>query len=433
MGMKILLINPPNSGRSIPEERYGIDSIKQIFRGEPLGLEVLAGGLGDHEVDIADLKVLTSPLDTILDEFHPDLVGITGMTCEANAMTKIAAQVKFITEAIVVVGGIHASNCPMFFNRPEVDYIVVGLGKASLKELVSAIEEKKDTTRIPGVIKTEPQGKPLYIPRDYGPNDLMEETAPRYDLVEKFRPHYYLPKLGIQLGFVATAYGCPYRCNFCAIHAQADGKYLTHGIENILRDIRALGDIPFVRLVDANTFGNPVYAGQVCKKIIQAGIKKHFMADVRVDTVVAHTELLREWKKAGLRVAVVGLETISDQRLSAMNKKISVADIVKAIRILKEIGISIVGDFIIDPQDDASHFEALASFVQENPVDLPMYTIMTPLPGTPLYDKMKNKIIIKNLDYYTLTNAVVPTRLEENIFYQKYARLLSAGHAKAQI
>ena len=51
--MKILLVNPPNSGRSIPEERYGIDSIKQILRGEPLALEVLAGNLGGHEVELS--------------------------------------------------------------------------------------------------------------------------------------------------------------------------------------------------------------------------------------------------------------------------------------------------------------------------------------------------------------------------------------------
>ena len=55
--MKILLVNPPNSGRSIPEERYGITSIKQILRGEPLALEVLAGNLEDFDVRIADADI----------------------------------------------------------------------------------------------------------------------------------------------------------------------------------------------------------------------------------------------------------------------------------------------------------------------------------------------------------------------------------------
>ncbi|MCW5208529.1 B12-binding domain-containing radical SAM protein, partial [Desulfobulbus sp. US2] len=75
--MKILLINPPNCGRSIPEERYGITSIKQIFRGEPLALEELAGNLPEYDVRILDLKVDPDGLEPMLTDFRPDLVGIT--------------------------------------------------------------------------------------------------------------------------------------------------------------------------------------------------------------------------------------------------------------------------------------------------------------------------------------------------------------------
>ncbi|MDX9895117.1 MAG: B12-binding domain-containing radical SAM protein, partial [Desulfofustis sp.] len=84
--MNILLVNPPNSGRSIPEERYGITSLKQIFRGEPLALEELAGNLVDHDVIILDLKVEPEGLAAQLDDQRPDVVGITGVTCEANTV-----------------------------------------------------------------------------------------------------------------------------------------------------------------------------------------------------------------------------------------------------------------------------------------------------------------------------------------------------------
>lgn len=78
--MKILLINPPNSGKSIPEKQYGITSIKAIFKGEPLALEVLAGNLYDHDVVILDLKAesASAPMETI-NRFTPDLVGITSV------------------------------------------------------------------------------------------------------------------------------------------------------------------------------------------------------------------------------------------------------------------------------------------------------------------------------------------------------------------
>ena len=138
--MRVLLVNPPNCGRSIPEELYGIDSLKLILRGEPLSLEVLAGNLDGHDVKIADLKAEAAPFGEVLADFNPHVVGITGVTCEANTMLCLAADAKEAVKAVVVVGGVHASNDPSFFNRPEVDYIVVGLGKLSFKQLLAALE-----------------------------------------------------------------------------------------------------------------------------------------------------------------------------------------------------------------------------------------------------------------------------------------------------
>ena len=72
--MHILLINPPNCGRSIPEERYGIDVIKMIFRGEPLALETLAGNLPGHDIAIIDLKADPEGLSEDALDFKPDLI-----------------------------------------------------------------------------------------------------------------------------------------------------------------------------------------------------------------------------------------------------------------------------------------------------------------------------------------------------------------------
>ncbi|MCD6199416.1 MAG: cobalamin-dependent protein, partial [Deltaproteobacteria bacterium] len=173
--MKILLVNPPNCGRSIPEEQYGIDSLKQIFRGEPLALEVLAGNLETHEVRIIDLKAEPSTLQGILSEFMPDIAGITGVTCEANTMLMLASEIKEVCGATVVVGGIHASNDPEFFNQQDIDYIVMGLGKASLRELVSTIESGGETRTIAGVARTDPGNRLSYIPRRYSALDLVDE------------------------------------------------------------------------------------------------------------------------------------------------------------------------------------------------------------------------------------------------------------------
>jgi len=430
--MRILLVNPPNCGRSIPEEHYGIDSLKQIFRGEPLALETLAGNLREHDVEILDLKVTPGTLQTRLTNFEPQLVGFTAMTCEANTVITLAREVRQSSHAKIVVGGVHASSDPDFFNCPEIDWIVIGLGKQSFFELVTALETNQKID-IPGIAATTPVGTLSWQTRRYSRADLVNCSATRYDLVTEYRSCYTLQSLGLEMGLVATAAGCPYDCHFCSIAPLTGHRYLTAEIEAVLRDINALDQTPVIRLVDANSFGHPEHAWKLANAIEAAGIEKQFLADVRSDLVVRQPQLLKRWREIGLRAVVIGFEEIDDDALSKMNKANSAAVNREAIEILHRLGITIVGDFIISPDYTERQFEQLSHYIRKQEIELPMHTILTPLPGTVLYQQLKSQITIHDLDYYTLTNAVLPTRLEEKLFYQHYATLLQEGHRQAKV
>jgi len=432
--MNILLVNPPDCGRSIPEERFGIISLKQIFRGEPLALEELAGNLRRHDVRIVDLKADPGGLDEALANFMPEVVGITGVTCEANTMLRLAAKIKEHCQPTIVVGGIHASNDPAFFNHIAIDYIVVGLGKKVFADLVNALETGNEANiSLPGVMQTDP-GRELKQSRSRNTIlDLVEDKPPAYDLVSRYRSHYVLEKLNINMGFVASAFGCPYHCSFCSIKGQANGNYLTKSVDAVVRDIGLLGDIPVIRLVDANTFGDIERAKALGRALVQSGLKKQYLADIRSDTVVRHPEMLQEWQEAGLRAVIIGFEEINDKSLSAMNKANKASINNEAIALLNEYKITIVGDFILSPDYDEGDFERLATYLDERPVDLPMITVMTPLPGTLLYRQQQKRIVNHDLDYYTLTNAVIPTKLAEKQFYALYADLLRNSHNNARI
>ena len=215
---------------------------------------------------------------------------------------------------------------------------------------------------------------------------------------------------------VATAFGCPFGL-LLLLHRLPFNRWplLTHyKSETVIRDIQLMGDVPVIRLVDANTFGNTRQARLLAETIVAAGIKKHFIADVRTNTVVRHPALMRKWKEAGLRSVVIGFEEIADGDLSYLNKENSVAVNDEAIRsFLHELGITIVGDFIISPDYDDSRFDALEEYVNQRAIELPILTVLTPLPGTQLHAELKERITPRDLDYYTLTNAVMPTFLEE--------------------
>ncbi len=427
--MKILLVNPPNSGKSIPEEQFGITSIKAIFRGEPLALEVLAGNLYDHDVEILDLKVEPpSALIETVHRFMPDIVGITGVTCEANSLIRIARKIKtdpMGQKIIVVAGGHHASCDPGYFNVDVIDYIVCGVGKLSFRQLVQALESGR-AVNLPGVAKTSP-GSPLtFVPRKYTFEDLVDDRPPRYDLVKAYRDTYVMGGIG-KAGFVVTAYGCVHSCAFCSIPNITD-LYLTHSIDSSINCFKQLEDVSLIRCVDANTFGHISFAKKFASSIIKSGVKKKIVADVRADTIVNHPEVIELWQKAGLAAVVIGFEEIDDSRLNYFNKKSSVSTNIKALQWLKTSGLKVIGDFIISPDYRHTDFERLEAFIQKHEIELPVPSILTPLPGTPLFDMMKHKIEIRDLAYYTFSNAVTKTALNKEVFYSLYAGLFKKFH-----
>ena len=427
--MNIVLVNPPNCGRSIPEEEYGITSLKMIFRGEPLALSVLAGNLDGHQVRILDLKAEPEALAGLDEEGIPDLIGFTAVTCEANTVIRLAGEIRkrFAKRSpVIVVGGHHASCDPAYFNREGIDYIVIGLGKLTFRLLVDALAEGREPA-IPGVVRVRPG---VFNPsvRKYTAADLVDERPPRYDLVATHRDRYVMSGVGGKVGFVVTAFGCTHSCAFCSIPSMTGGRYLGHSVEAIIRDIGLLGDIPLIRFVDANTFGDRAAARRLAERILELGIDKKFVADVRADTVVADPDLMRLWHRAGLAAVVIGFEEIDDGRLARMNKRSSLAKNREALAILADIGIRVVGDFIISPDYGHADFERLGRFIDSAPIALPIPSVLTPIPGTPLHRRLQRELTITDLDYYTFSNAVLPTRLPTREFYTRYSELMKQLH-----
>ncbi|MBN2302465.1 MAG: cobalamin-dependent protein [Lentisphaerae bacterium] len=417
--MKILLVNPPNSGRDVAFEKFGLNSGESIFRGEPLCLETIAGPLDSHDVMILDLKVAGEDLDATLSRFQPEVVGLTAVTCEANTVIRLCEHIKQHSQSIqVVVGGMHASNDPEFFNRPNIDYIVIGLGKASFKQLIDRLDTGRPVDDIPGVAVCH-AGSNLQIKvRSYCKEDLVEDAAPRYDLVSHYRNHYFIPSLKVSMGFIATAFGCPYSCTFCCIGAVTGRRYITHTIKNVIRDIALLDDSPLIRLVDANTFGDIKRARLLSDEIRRAQIKKQFIVDACVETIVKAPDLFKEWRDIGMRGVVIGFEEIDNDILAGWQKKNTLDTIKKSIDILKNLGISIIGDFVVSPSYSERDFLKLGEFLRRSNIDVPVIAVLTPLPGTRLHESVRSKIVNHDLDYYSFANAVMPTHMPERDFYE---------------
>lgn len=411
--MRILLIHPPDNKVSIAPGRF-----------EPLALEVLAACLPEHEVRILDLRI-DSPgeLGKQIDRFKPDVAGITANnTIHANTAKQVVNRIASRhPEVNVVVGGFHATMMPQDFHTPGVNAIFLGWAEKSFPQYISFLEKGKPLNTIHGIEILE-NGRLMF--HNNGQWDLQPADIPfpRRDLVRKYQ-NRYRSDMGFKTSLVNTSRGCPSRCSFCGVWQVSGGHFLLRQPEDVFREIAELpAGIGRVFFADDNTFIHPGNAARLCRLIRGAGIKKKYSGYCRSDTIIKNRELMEEWREAGLDNLCVGFEGVDDRRLQQLNKRNSEENNARAAEILNAIGIPFRPHFIIDPAFTEREFADILAYVKKHRLKSPIFPIMTPIPGTPYYEEVKDRIILGH-DYFDFAHSTVPTTLSAPDFYQSWFRL----------
>jgi radical SAM superfamily enzyme YgiQ (UPF0313 family) len=96
---------------------------------------------------------------------------------------------------------------------------------------------------------------------------------------------------------------------------------------------------------------------------------------------------------------------------------------VRAIEILKDLGVGFTPNFIVDPAWDRDDFARLRDWIEEMGAYNSGFSILTPLPGTDLWDSAKEQVTTEDWEMYDIVHAVLPTRLPLEEFYAEYSRL----------
>jgi hopanoid C-3 methylase len=414
--MRVAFVKPPIGG---------ILGLEMLTFVEPLGLICVAGCLEPegHECKVVDLRIDgTEEGLASCRAFAPDVVGLQcNFTTERNRTRRLAQRIKREMPGVfVVVGGHDASREPEWFADPAVDAIAVGDGEDVMPPLVDALARGADLAKVPGLLL--PAGGGL---RSTGPaparRRLDDLPLPARHLISHYAPHYYI-NFRKPLALMETARGCPFKCNFCSVWKFHESTFREKSAARVVEELRQI-EADNIFITD-DIFWLDVRRGEeLAKQIKAAGIRKYFTVQTRTDIICHFPHLIEQWKECGDLAIFLGVEAIDDPGLDRVNKKNKASNNERAIGILKDLGVGFTSNFIVDPAWDREDFARLREWIAENGTYNSGFSVLTPLPGTDLWDEAKSQVTTRDWEMYDIIHTVLPTKLPLDEFYAEYARL----------
>lgn len=433
--MKILYINPARL-------QSGMDA---IITGAPLSLISIAAMVPEHDAKLFDFKVDKYREKKFRSELNQyDVVAITSMTPQIYSALEVAKMAKE-QGCTTIIGGYHPTLSPEFVAKHDyVDFTVRGEGEHTFKEIIDYIDNNKNNISIKdidGISYRDKDGKIIHNKeRQLEPN-LDNFPMPRRDLL-KGKLYTYL---GTTTRQVETSRGCPHNCKFCCIikmwrNSNQSINYRTKSISRIMRevyDVNKREKPDFIFFCEDNFTINVKRTNKILDTIIRSGIhsKMHFSCQSRVDTLYRNPDLIEKLYKANFRQVFLGIESVHQQSLDAMNKRNTTPAMVKqVVKSLRDKGISIFGGVIIGFPGETKRM--VRQNIQ-NTIDLDLdcvqFTPITAFPGTDFYDEMKEKgrITTNNYKFYDLFHPMMGTpELTSKEMYRLVAEAYAAFYLK---
>jgi radical SAM superfamily enzyme YgiQ (UPF0313 family) len=249
---------------------------------------------------------------------------------------------------------------------------------------------------------------------------LDDLPVPRYDLIDKKHHSFIYP--------VEATRGCVNYCSYCYVQSWSKGLFRKRPIEQVIRDIVAIKSlsIRYLLFVDDNIFADRDYAFSLFKEMIPLKIKWICQATV---SAIADEDLIHTAAKSGLMAVTIGFESMSAETLARVHKPNDAKIYEKGIAILNRFNILSLPMFVAGLNENiAKEFEKIYRFCLDTRVTAPLMYILTPIPGTPLYDEYQTagKIIDNDISHYNLFHVVIKLEQSfEDTYWRFYKSLYS--------
>jgi hopanoid C-3 methylase len=415
--MRILLVKPRPDAM-----QFGL---APFFQTEPLGLMYIAAALRPHghTVVLADMRYERRSIGEVLRETHPEMVAISCLhILEAPGALQLAEAAKLHDPKVFVVIGGHAVSAypaALESNR-SLDAICIGEGEALMPALCDAVAQRRPLDALPGLLLRGANGQFQATKAAAGPRlDLGTLAMPDRATVARYQKHYcclnYMPVWTME-----TARGCSYRCSFCSVWQLYKRTYRCHTPEQVRADFEATGRNLF--MVDDLFWADPARSEELGRTLLASQERKNWLlVQTRADLITENADLLKLWRPLAKNFDIfIGLESHTTSGLTLLKKDAEISKTVEAVRLARELGFGVTGNFIIDPDFTEADFKGLWDFIEEHRLYRVGFTILTPLPGTAYFEQTKKRLEVFDWNHYDLHHLLWQPRLPVEQFWELY-------------
>jgi anaerobic magnesium-protoporphyrin IX monomethyl ester cyclase len=347
-------------------------------------------------------------LRSLLKKQTVELVAISSMTGAFNQAVRLAKIAKE-AGAFVVMGGFHPTALPEeVLKHSSVDVVVIGEGEETFRELVL----NGPSTDVKGIAYREGE-RIIYTE----PRPVIADIDSICFPLRTLRPDRYGEKGdAYSIDTIYTSRGCPWSCSFCA-NDQMHKGWRGRSAENVVEEIALLHDPDNKKLLkiwDANFLTNIKRAERICDLMIERGLTNfRIMTETRAKDLVRAERILGKLHKIGLSKVGLGIESPSEATLALMNKKNSLDDVARAIQLCRQHNIGAEGYFIIGHYTESiGDTVAYPKFARSLGLRQALFMVMTPYPGTGIFNEYKSEGKIRSFDWDFYNNycPVIETR-----------------------